>query len=88
MPPGTVDTNMSRDFPPPKIPPAEVAEQTLDALEAGEEELHPGDMATGVSQGLNANAKAVAKEFAQFLPMSANEKLVSSRKTSHREIVD
>ena len=71
--PGAVDTDMSRDFPPPKLPPAEVAEQTLDALEAGEEELYPGDMATGVSQGLNADAKAVEKEFAQYLPMSANE---------------
>ena len=71
--PGAVDTDMSRDFPPPKMPPAEVAEQTLDALEAGEEELYPGDMATGVSQGLNADAKAVEKEFAQYLPMSANE---------------
>ena len=73
MLPGAVDTDMSRDFPPPKLPPAEVAEQTLDALEAGEEELHPGDMATGVSQGLNANTKAVEKEFAQYLPMSASE---------------
>ena len=71
--PGAVDTDMSRDFPPPKMPPAEVAEQTLDALESGEEELHPGDMATGVSQGLNADATAVEKEFAQYLPMSANE---------------
>ena len=71
--PGAVDTDMSRDFPPPKMPPAEVAEQTLDALEAGEEELYPGDMATGVSQGLNTDAKAVEKEFAQYLPMSANE---------------
>ena len=71
--PGAVDTDMSRDFPPPKMPPAEVAEQTLDALEAGEEEIYPGDMAAGVSQGLIAGAKAVEKEFAQYLPMSANE---------------
>ena len=88
MLPGAVDTDTSRDFPPPKMPPTEVAEQTLDALETGEEELHPGDMATGVSQGLNSNTKAVEKEFAQYLPMSANEKLASSRKTSHREIAD
>ena len=71
--PGAVDTEMSRDFPPPKMAPAEVAQQTLDALEAGKEELYPGDTATGVSQGLNADSKAVEKEFAQYLPMSANE---------------
>ncbi len=37
--PGAVDTDMSRDFPPPKMPPSEVASLTLDALEAGEEEI-------------------------------------------------
>ena len=66
--PGAINTDLSRNFPPPKIPPAKVAEQTLDALEAGEEELYPGDMATGVSQGLNPDAKAVEKRFAQNLP--------------------
>ena len=69
---GVVDTDMSRDLLPPKIPPVEVAEQTLDAVEAGEEELYPGDMATGMSQGLYADAKAVEKEFVQYLPMGAN----------------
>ena len=66
--PGAVDTDMSRDFPPPKMPPLEVAEQTLDALESGLEELYPGDMADGVSKGLDADPKAVEKEFAQYLP--------------------
>ena len=71
--PSEIDTDLSCNLPPPKMPPAEVAEQTLDALEAGEEVLYPGDMVTGVSQGLNADAKAVENEFAQYLPMSANE---------------
>ena len=66
--PGAVDTDMSRDFPPPKMPPLEVAEQTLDALESGLEELYPGDMADGVSKGLDADPKAVEKDFAQYLP--------------------
>ena len=68
--PGAVDTDMSRDFPPPKMPPSEVAEQTLDALEAGQEELYSGDMASGIAQGLDADSKAVEKEFAQYLPMN------------------
>ena len=66
--PGAVDTDMSRDFPPPKMPPSEVAMTTLDALEAGLEEVYPGGMATDVAQGLDADSKAVEKEFAQYLP--------------------
>ena len=66
--PGAVDTDMSRDFPPPKMPPSDVADQTLDALESGQEELYPGDMADGVSKGLDADPKAVEKDFAQYLP--------------------
>jgi len=66
--PGAVDTDMSKDFPPPKMPPAEVVAAALDGLENGEEEIYPGEMAAGVSQGLQADAKAVEKEFAAYLP--------------------
>ena len=66
--PGAVDTDMSRDFPPPKMPPAQVAEDTLSALQSGEEELYCGDMASGVAQGLAGDPKAVEKEFAGYLP--------------------
>ncbi len=66
--PGAVDTDMSRDFPPPKMPPAEVAEYALSALEAGDEDIYPGDMASGVAQGLQADAKGVEKDFAAYLP--------------------
>ena len=71
--PSAINTGICRNSPPPKISSAKVAEQTFYALEAGEEELYPGDMATGVSQGLNADAKAVEKEFAHYLPIGANE---------------
>ena len=66
--PGAVDTDMSKDFPPPKMPPADVATAALDGLEKGDEEIYPGEMASGVSQGLAADAKAVEKEFAGYLP--------------------
>jgi len=66
--PGAVDTDMSRDFPPPKMPPRDVAEAALTALEQGLEEIYPGDMAQGVSQGLAADPKAVEKQFAAYLP--------------------
>lgn len=66
--PGAVDTDMSRDFPPPKLPPGEVAAAALAALEAGIEEVYPGEMATGVAAGLAADPKAVEKQFAAYLP--------------------
>lgn len=66
--PGAVDTDMSKDFPPPKMPPADVVTAALDGMENGEEEIYPGEMASGVSQGLSADAKAVEKEFAGYLP--------------------
>jgi NAD(P)-dependent dehydrogenase (short-subunit alcohol dehydrogenase family) len=66
--PGAVDTDMSRDFPPPKMPPREVADAALKALEQGHEDVYPGDMAQGVSQGLAADPKAVEKQFAAYLP--------------------
>ncbi|HWI27081.1 MAG TPA: SDR family oxidoreductase [Stellaceae bacterium] len=66
--PGAVDTDMSRDFPPPKMPPREVAEAALSALEQGLEEVYPGAMAAGIAQGLAADPKAVEKQFAAYLP--------------------
>ena len=66
--PGAVDTDMSRDFPPPKMAPSDVANQTLDALESGQEELYPGNMADGVSKGLDTDPKAVERKFARYLP--------------------
>jgi NAD(P)-dependent dehydrogenase (short-subunit alcohol dehydrogenase family) len=66
--PGAVDTEMEPNFPPPKLPPAEAARAALDAVEAGLEEAYPGDMATGMSQGLAADPKAVEKDLATYLP--------------------
>ncbi len=66
--PGAVDTDMSKDFPPPKMAPADVASAALDGLENGDEEVYPGDMAAGVDAGLAADPKAVEKEFAGYLP--------------------
>jgi len=66
--PGAVDTEMERNFPPPKLPPADAARAALDAVESGLEEVYPGDMATGMSQGLAADPKAVEKDLAKYLP--------------------
>ena len=66
--PGAVDTQMTKDFPPPKMPPKEVAKAVMEAIEAGTEDIYPGDMASGLSQGLTHDPKAVEKELAAFLP--------------------
>lgn len=63
---GAIDTRMSEDLPPPKEAPADIANAALDAVEAGEEDIYPGGMAQGVSQGLANDPKAVEKEFAAF----------------------
>jgi NAD(P)-dependent dehydrogenase (short-subunit alcohol dehydrogenase family) len=66
--PGAVDTEMERNFPPPKLPPADAARAALDAVEQGLEEVYPGDMARGMHQGLSADPKAVEKDLAKYLP--------------------
>jgi NAD(P)-dependent dehydrogenase (short-subunit alcohol dehydrogenase family) len=66
--PGAVDTEMERNFPPPKLPPADAARVALDGVEQGLEEVYPGDMATGMSQGLAGDPKAVEKDLAKYLP--------------------
>ena len=66
--PGAVDTEMERNFPPPKLPPADAARVALDGVEQGLEEVYPGDMASGMSQGLAHDPKAVEKDLAKYLP--------------------
>ena len=66
--PGAVDTDMSKDFPPPKMAPEDVVTAALDGLEQGLEEIYPGEMASGLSQGLSADPKSVEKELAMYLP--------------------
>ena len=66
--PGAVDTDMSKDFPPPKMPASEVAQAIVQGLEEGLEEIYPGEMASGMNQGLNADPKTVEKELAAYLP--------------------
>jgi NAD(P)-dependent dehydrogenase (short-subunit alcohol dehydrogenase family) len=68
--PGACDTEMERNFPPPKLPAAAAARAALDAVEQGVEEVYPGDMATGMSQGLAADPRAVEKDLARYLPQS------------------
>lgn len=65
--PGAIDTDMSREFPPPKEDPMDVVNAALDALETGEWECYPGGMAQGVRAGLEADAIAVHKDMMQYV---------------------
>ena len=48
--------------------PKDVGAEVLDGIEAGVEDIYPGDMAKGVSQGLAADPKSVEKEMGGYLP--------------------
>ncbi len=66
--PGTVDTEMSKDYPPPKVSPVEVARATLQAVIDGVEEVYPGEQATETAAQLLQDPKAVEKSMATLLP--------------------
>jgi ABC-type oligopeptide transport system ATPase subunit/NAD(P)-dependent dehydrogenase (short-subunit alcohol dehydrogenase family) len=66
--PGAVDTDMAKDFQGPKENPIDVANESLQGVEDGIEDVYPGGMAQGVNAGLGQDPKAVEKEFAGYLP--------------------
>ena len=66
--PAAIDTRMGNMNPPPLEEPIDVANAALDAVEAGEEDIYPGVVAGGVSQGLATDPKGVEKQFAEYLP--------------------
>lgn len=65
--PGAVDTDMTKDFPPPKAAPADIVAEVLAGMKAGEADIYPGDMAKGVSGGLAADRPAVIAEMAGYV---------------------
>lgn len=66
--PGAADTRISKDFQGPKMNPRDIALEALKAVENSAEEVYPGEMASGLAQGLSKDPKSVEKELAQFLP--------------------
>jgi NAD(P)-dependent dehydrogenase (short-subunit alcohol dehydrogenase family) len=63
--PGFVDTAMAERVTAPKIQPSEVVRATLDALQADQDEVYPGEVATQIAAWLLQNPKAVERQFAQ-----------------------
>lgn len=66
--PGTIDTDMSKDYSGPKVSAAEVARVTLQAVIEGVEDVYPGEQATATVAQLLRESKAVEKQMAALLP--------------------
>lgn len=62
---GPTDTEWFQDVPPPKVPPALLARETVAALQQGLEDVYVGDIARDVRARLAGNAKAVERELGQ-----------------------
>jgi NAD(P)-dependent dehydrogenase (short-subunit alcohol dehydrogenase family) len=65
--PGTVDTGMSKDFPPPKVAPEEVVRVALQAVVDEVEDVYPGEQAQEMQAQLLKDPKAVEKWLAGTL---------------------
>lgn len=65
--PGTVDTKMSKDFPPPKVAPAEVVRAALQAVIDEVEDVYPGEQAQEMQAQLLQDPKAVETWMAGIL---------------------
>ncbi|MBW4618386.1 MAG: SDR family oxidoreductase [Cyanosarcina radialis HA8281-LM2] len=66
--PGTVDTQASKNFPPPKVAPATVAREALQAVIDGIEDVYPGEQAKAMAAQLLEDPKALEKMMAAMLP--------------------
>ncbi len=66
--PGTVDTEGSRNFPPPKVSPETVAQEALQAVVAGIEDVYPGEQAREMAAQLLKDPKSLEKAMAMMLP--------------------
>jgi NAD(P)-dependent dehydrogenase (short-subunit alcohol dehydrogenase family) len=67
--PGTVDAGMSKDYPPPKVAPAEVVREALQAVVDGVEDVYPGEQAKQLAAQFLSDPKALEKALAQMLPV-------------------
>jgi NAD(P)-dependent dehydrogenase (short-subunit alcohol dehydrogenase family) len=65
--PGTVDTGMSKDFPPPKVAPETVVREALQAVVDEVEDVYPGEQAQEMQAQLLRDPKALEKWMAGIL---------------------
>ena len=70
--PGTIETDMAKDFDMEKSSPDLIAEGTLSAIEKGEEDIFIDPMAVQFRKDYFADAKSQEKELAAFLPVASS----------------
>jgi short-subunit dehydrogenase len=68
--PVQIDTAMGQFTPDAKIPPQEAASDTLDSVEAGDAEFHPGALSRGAAAAFAANPAGLQAQLATLLPPS------------------
>ncbi|MDX1977593.1 MAG: SDR family oxidoreductase [Pseudanabaenaceae cyanobacterium bins.68] len=66
--PGTVNTDLAKDWPDPKVEPEEVVRMSLQAVIDGTEDVYPGEQAQQIVAQLQTDPKGVEKYLATFLP--------------------
>jgi NAD(P)-dependent dehydrogenase (short-subunit alcohol dehydrogenase family) len=66
--PGTVDTEGSKDFPPPKVSPDIVVQEALQAVIDEAEDIYPGEQSKEMAAQLLKDPKALEKMMAAMLP--------------------
>lgn len=66
--PATVDTEGSKNFPPPKVSPEVVAKEALQAVIDRVEDVYPGEQAKEMAAQLLKDPKALEKMMATMLP--------------------
>lgn len=66
--PGTVDTEGTRNFPPPKVSPEVVVQEALQAVVDGVEDVYPGEQAKEMEEQLLKDPKSLEKAMAMMLP--------------------
>lgn len=69
--PGPIDTDMAKDVPMDKVPPADVALATIKAIESGAEDVFPDAMAQSLYDALRADPKAVEAQMRAMLQEAA-----------------
>ncbi|MBW4511482.1 MAG: SDR family oxidoreductase [Scytonematopsis contorta HA4267-MV1] len=66
--PGPVDTAMSEGVPLDKVPPIQIAQAALQAVEQGDEDVYPDPVSQQFFADIHQDPKAVEKQFAGMLP--------------------
>jgi NAD(P)-dependent dehydrogenase (short-subunit alcohol dehydrogenase family) len=66
--PSTVDTPASADSPPPKLSPAQVANEVIKMIRDETEEAYPGSIASDLIAALRMDSKSVEREMSMALP--------------------